>query len=139
MGVTSYTNCTAKKYSIYVELGNKAACAACHVIFYSVTKSGWGSAAFVFYVQVGTFQIATLLLVWVCPFTTSVLVRLTQAQAHQSPLCGSPHQSPLCSSPHRNPLYGSHRPKPTEAGPATEEDTTRSPTHSFNVTVPHRV
>ena len=54
-------------------------------------------AAFVFYVQVGTFQIATLLLVWVCPFTTSVLVRLTQAQAH------------------RSPLHGSHRPKPTKA------------------------
>ena len=111
MGVTSYTNCTAKKYSIYVELGNKAACAACHVIFYSVTKSGWGSAAFVFYVQVGTFQIATLLLIWMCPFTTSVLVRLTQAQAHRSPLCGS------------------HRPKPTKAPSAAHPTKAPSAAH----------
>ena len=92
-------------------------------------------AAFVFYVQVGTFQIATLLLIWMCPFTTSVLVRLTQAQAHRSPLHGShrpkpteapsaAHTGPSPPKPplrltqaqaHRSPLCGSHRPKPTEA------------------------
>ena len=130
MGVTSYTNCTAKKYSIYVELGNKAACAACHVIFYSATKS----SSFCFLCASGHFSDSYTSVgmdvslhhfspraAHTGPSPPKPPLRLTQAQAHQSP---------LCSSPHRNPLCGSHRPKPTEAPSAAHPTETPSAAHT---------
>ena len=159
-GCNQFHKLYCKKYSIYVELGNKAACAACHVIFIVRQKVGGAHSSFCASGHFSDSYTSVDMDVSLHHFSPCAAhtgpsppkppLRLTQAQAHRSPLCGShrpkpteapsaAHTGPSPPKPplqltqaqaHRSPLCGSHRPKPTKASSAAHPTETPSAVHT---------